>query len=351
MLKIGALRLDRGWVGKLTGELIEAKNLVVIDGNGKKTLHIDSFGRVFLDVYELNIQSQEVMTRPQVDQVISEAVEDLDSSYAVSMTNEAQTIPTTASRVPTANATYVTDIKIYQGTKERTDYTIGSIESANGITVSKTASQVKFSVSTSTALTADSGSFNLPITIDGKTFTKVFSWSCAKQGVQGPQGTNGIKGDKGDKGETGATGATGPQGPTGASGVDGYTILLTNENHAFPASSSGNISSVITMTTQAIAYKGAKLLSATFGTLPTATGLTLSASGNTLTIKANTGTSLADSGTLNIPVIVDGQTFTKVFSWTKSKQGTTGSQGPAGAAAKVLILWLLLRYSSRLMVE
>ena len=63
------------WVGKLTGELIEAKNLVVIDGNGKKTLHIDSFGRVFLDVYELNIQSQEVMTRPQVDQVISEAVE------------------------------------------------------------------------------------------------------------------------------------------------------------------------------------------------------------------------------------------------------------------------------------
>ena len=62
------------------------------------------------------------------------------------MTNEAQTIPTTASRVPTANATYVTDIKIYQGTKERTDYTIGSIESANGITVSKTASQVKFSV-------------------------------------------------------------------------------------------------------------------------------------------------------------------------------------------------------------
>lgn len=306
--QIGALRLDRGWVGKLTGDLIEAKNLVVIDGNGKKTLHIDSFGRVFLDVYELNIQSQEVMTRPQVDQVIHEAVEDLDSSYAVSLTNEAQTIPTTSSRVPTANATYVTEINIYQGTKERTDYTIGHVASANGITVTQTDSSVKFTVSTKTALTVDSGSFSIPITIDGRTFTKTFSWSCAKQGIQGP------------------TGATGPD------GQDGYTVLLTNENHAFPASNTGNISSVMTITTQAIAYKGSQLISATFGTLPALTGLTLSASGNTLTIKANTGTSLADTGTINLPVIADGKTFTKVFSWTKTKQGSTGATGPQGPA-------------------
>lgn len=75
---IGELRLDRGWVGKLTGDLIEAKNLVVVDGNGKRTFYIDSFGRVSLDVYELNIQSQAVMTKPQVDKSIREAVEDLD---------------------------------------------------------------------------------------------------------------------------------------------------------------------------------------------------------------------------------------------------------------------------------
>lgn len=75
---IGELRLDRGWVGKLTGDLIEAKNLVVVDGNGTRTLYIDSFGRVSLDVYELNIQSQAVMTKPQVDQAIHEAVEELD---------------------------------------------------------------------------------------------------------------------------------------------------------------------------------------------------------------------------------------------------------------------------------
>ncbi len=329
---IGDLRLDRGWVGQLKGQHIDARELTVTDGNGEQTLAIDSFGRVSLDVTELTISSQEVMTRPKVDQVIHEAVEDLDSSYAVSLTNEAQTIPTTSSRVPTANATYVTEINIYQGTKERTDYTIGNVASANGITVTKTASSVKFTVSTKMALTVDSGSFSIPITIDGHTFTKTFSWSCAKQGIQGPTGATGATGPKGETGDAGPKGDTGVQGPAGQDGQDGYTVLLTNENHAFPASNTGNITSVMTITTQAIAYKGSQLISATFGTLPAVPGLTLSASANTLTIQANTGTSLADTGTINLSVIADGKTFTKVFSWTKTKQGSTGATGPQGPA-------------------
>lgn len=284
---------------------------------------------------EINLIRMEVSetypTKEETQQQIDEAVKELDSSYAVSITNEAQTIPTTASRIPTENATYVTEISIYQGTMKRTDYTIGNIASANGITVTKTANSVQFTVSTQTALTADSGSFSIPISIDGHMFTKTFSWSCAKQGMQGPTGDTGPKGDTGDTGPKGDTGIQGP------AGQDGYTVLLTNENHAFPASSTGNIPSVITITTQAIAYKGSKLISSTFGTLPSVPGLTLSASGNTLTIKANTGTSLADTGTINLPVIVDGKTITRVFSWTKTKQGTTGNtgpQGPAGTNAK-----------------
>ena len=46
---IGTLSLDRGWIGTLKGNYIDAKQLSVTDGNGKRTLDIDSFGNVTLD--------------------------------------------------------------------------------------------------------------------------------------------------------------------------------------------------------------------------------------------------------------------------------------------------------------
>ena len=233
---------------------------------------------------------------------------DLENAYTIVLTNEAQVIPTNSSRVPTSSTTYYTDIVVYQGTTQRTDYTIGTINSANGITVSKTSSRVNFAVSTGTTITADGGNFTIPITIDGKTFNKTFSWSCSKQG------------------STGATGAT------GNAGADAYTVILTNENHTFATQNNGNISSAISTTTQVLAYKGASSITPTIGTLPTVNGLTLSKSGTTITIQANTGTSLADSGSFNIPVTVDGKSFTKTFSWSKSKQGATGATGATGAS-------------------
>lgn len=233
---------------------------------------------------------------------------DLENAYTIVLTNEAQVIPTNSNRVPTSNATYTTDIQVYQGTTQRTDYTIGTINSANGITVSKTSSRVSFAVSTGTTITADGGNFTIPITIDNKTFNKTFSWSCSKQG------------------------ATGNTGATGASGADAYTIILTNESHTFATQNNGNISSAISTTTQVLAYKGASSITPTIGTLPTVNGLTLSKSGTTITVQANTGTSLADSGSFNIPVTVDGKSFIKTFSWSKSKQGATGATGATGAS-------------------
>ena len=117
----------------------------------------------------------------------SPANEDLTNAYSIVLSNEAQVISTYNDRTPMENKTYSTRIAVYQGTKERTDFTIGSVGSANGITVSKNDSikTVSFAVSTSTKLTADNGEFNIPITVDGKTFNKVFSWAVAKQGIQG----------------------------------------------------------------------------------------------------------------------------------------------------------------------
>ena len=52
---IGTLRLDRGWIGTLRGNYIDAKQLSVTDGNGKRTLDIDSFGNVNLSATNIKM--------------------------------------------------------------------------------------------------------------------------------------------------------------------------------------------------------------------------------------------------------------------------------------------------------
>ena len=66
---IGTLSLDRGWVGQLRGNWIDAKQLSVTDGNGKRTLDIDSFGNVNLDVASLKIKSSGVVIESQLQQM------------------------------------------------------------------------------------------------------------------------------------------------------------------------------------------------------------------------------------------------------------------------------------------
>lgn len=70
---IGELKLDRGWVGKLIGTYIDAKNLSVTDGNGKRTLNVDSFGNVDLNVNTLQIQGNNVAQTEWVKSEISSA--------------------------------------------------------------------------------------------------------------------------------------------------------------------------------------------------------------------------------------------------------------------------------------
>lgn len=54
---IGSLDADKINAGKVSGTYIDAKNLVVTDGNGNKTLDIDSFGNVRMNVTELEVNS------------------------------------------------------------------------------------------------------------------------------------------------------------------------------------------------------------------------------------------------------------------------------------------------------
>lgn len=69
---IGELNLGRGWYGELRGNYIDARQLSVTDGSGKRTLDIDSFGNVSLDVASLKIKSSSVATQLNVGNAIND---------------------------------------------------------------------------------------------------------------------------------------------------------------------------------------------------------------------------------------------------------------------------------------
>lgn len=118
-------------------------------------------------------------------------VANMTEPFTVMLTNEAQQFATDSNRIVTSAQSYYTDIIVIRGSQERTDYTIGNITSGSGITVSKSSKRVTFSVSADTTIGADTGVIEIPITLDGQTVKKQFSWSCGKQGSQGVKGEDG----------------------------------------------------------------------------------------------------------------------------------------------------------------
>lgn len=118
-------------------------------------------------------------------------VANMTEPFTVMLTNEAQQFATDSNRKVTSTQSDYTDIIVIRGSQERTDYTIGNITSGSGITVSKNSKRVTFSVSAGTTIGADAGVIEIPITLDGQTVKKQFSWSCGKQGPQGVKGNDG----------------------------------------------------------------------------------------------------------------------------------------------------------------
>ena len=140
------------------------------------------------------------------------------------------------------------------------------------------------------------------------------------------------------------------KGETGSSGT-GYTIILSNESHTFPGSTSAAKAS--SASTNVIAYKNASQVSATVtsiggttvsgnasGVSTGITGLTASVTNNgstTCKITFNATTSLTTTtGEIAIKITVDGKTFTKYFSFSLSLTGATGATGGTGTAAKAV---------------
>lgn len=112
-------------------------------------------------------------------------LKNLTEPFTVLLSNEMQQFSTDSNRKVTSAQSYYTDIIVYQGSTKRTDFIIGNIPSANGITVTKSSARITFAVGSGATISADAGTFTIPITLDGKTVNKIFSWSCGKQGVTG----------------------------------------------------------------------------------------------------------------------------------------------------------------------
>lgn len=141
--------------------------------------------------------------------------------------------------------------------------------------------------------------------------TGATSWTIVEnwQGVQGEKGDKGDRGSKGDQGN------------------DAYTVILTNESHTFPAGTNAALES--STICNIIAYKGTTQVAASIGTISgQVTGLTTTIANNNsasanFTVKAAT-TLTTRSGELTIPVVVDGKSFTKKFSWSLNLKGEQG---------------------------
>ena len=112
-------------------------------------------------------------------------LKNLTEPFTVLLSNEMQQFSTDSNRKVTSAQSYYTDIIVYQGSTKRTDFIIGNVPSANGITVTKSSARITFAVGSGATISADTGTFTIPITLEGKTVNKIFSWSCGKQGVTG----------------------------------------------------------------------------------------------------------------------------------------------------------------------
>lgn len=224
-------------------------------------------------------------------------------AYTIILENENVSFPVTTDNTAISDESFTSAIAVMQGIKKREDFTIGDIKSGNGITVSKQGSAITLSVKKNTKILTNSGSFKIPITIDGIVFVKTMSWCVAKQGMTGDAPVN---------------------------------IVVGNESQSIPCTSSGIVSAQTLLEIPFSGYKGLDKISCTasVGILPS--GMTLgSCEGSTektdgkivLNVSkwANLGGNDILSGKINITFTLNGRAVTKQFTWSKVKAGETGS--------------------------
>lgn len=110
--------------------------------------------------------------------------------------------------------------------------------------------------------------------------------------------------------------------------TDGYSVILTNENHTF-LGTTNSVEGTQTTTCMIQALCGSEQVSCTVGSITTPTGLSIVSDGKTpvptLTITATSA--LTTSGSVIIPVTIGDIVISKTFSYSIAFKGNTGANG------------------------
>ena len=115
--------------------------------------------------------------------------------------------------------------------------------------------------------------------------------------------------------------------------TDGFSVVLTNENHTFIGSTSA-VNGTQTATTQIVAFCGEEQVPCSVGTITCPTGLSAVSDGKspapTVTITATSA--LTAGGSIDIPVTITGTeiVINKKFSYSIAYKGATGAKGDKG---------------------
>ena len=106
--------------------------------------------------------------------------------YTVVLTNETETFNADATGNIASSITKTTQVLAFKGTTAVTP-TIGTLPTVTGLTLSKSGTTITIVANAGTSL-ATTGSFTIPITVDGVSFNKIFSWSKVLNGKDGADG-------------------------------------------------------------------------------------------------------------------------------------------------------------------
>ncbi|MCF0116174.1 MAG: hypothetical protein HUJ56_12565, partial [Erysipelotrichaceae bacterium] len=116
-------------------------------------------------------------------------------------------------------------------------------------------------------------------------------------------------------------------------GTDGVSIILSNENHTFEATTD----SALPASTNCYiwAYKGNSLIPVSIDKITGAPtkGLTATAVGSgskNARIDVVVNSDLHEAGVLTLKLIIDGKVVERTFTWSLAFKGATGEQGPQG---------------------
>ena len=154
---------------------------------------------------------------------------DVTDAYSVLLTSEAYAFTGNTSGAP-AGLTCTTQVVAFCGQKSCTSLNVSNVSCPTGITATVSnnntaAPTVTFK--TTATITAACEAI-IPVSVDGITINKKFSFAVAKTGSTGAKGDKGQQGPQGPQGVKGDTGATGPTGVGIKSITEYYAVSTTN---------------------------------------------------------------------------------------------------------------------------